>query len=402
MYRVGFGDCFLLTLPRDAAGDAHILIDCGVHSQGDIGIMSTIVADVAKECGGHLALIIATHAHQDHISAFGKFADQFKKLTVDQVWLPWTEDSDDPTARGVKQKHLALAQALAGHFAALGVTGDSARGLAREALYAVANASGNEAALALLKSGVNGGKVSYFKAGVSVDDAAGIAGLSVRVLGPPTDQKFLAVMNPPTNDRFLRLGDDGQPVVANGIQPIEDKWVVKEGADPAYPILSDADKAALRALADSSTALAFSLDSVLNNTSVVTLFSYRGKTLLFPGDAQYGNWQSWITTPDGEAILEHVDFLKVAHHGSLNATPKSALEKMPDKKFAAMISTQSKPWPSIPFPKMLAVLHEKATGVVQSDSIEVAGAKNAPKGPPLSPEPGFSIGPFWCDYALAL
>src|SRR6266481_5199584 len=34
MYRVGFGDCFLLTL----AGQYHILVDCGVHSKGNITV----------------------------------------------------------------------------------------------------------------------------------------------------------------------------------------------------------------------------------------------------------------------------------------------------------------------------------------------------------------------------
>ena len=41
MYRVGFGDCFLLSIPT-AKGQStdrqqHILVDCGVHSRGDIG-----------------------------------------------------------------------------------------------------------------------------------------------------------------------------------------------------------------------------------------------------------------------------------------------------------------------------------------------------------------------------
>jgi hypothetical protein len=203
-------------------------------------------------------------------------------------------------------------------------------------------------------------------------------------------------MDPPSGDRFLRLNRSGQPVAANPIEPFEKKWRV--GAK-TYPRLPDAK--ALKEMVDTSAALAFALDQVLNNTSLVTLFSYRGKNLLFPGDAQYGNWQSWMNTPDGEAVLDHVDFFKIAHHGSHNATPKSALDKMHDG-FAAMISTQNHPWPSIPFAKMLNRLEQKASGVVRSDSIPVAGAKNAPKGPKLKLGAGFSVGPFWCDYTLAV
>ena len=45
MYRVGFGDFFLLTVPTKSAGPQHILIDCGVHA-GNIGSMPDCVADL--------------------------------------------------------------------------------------------------------------------------------------------------------------------------------------------------------------------------------------------------------------------------------------------------------------------------------------------------------------------
>jgi hypothetical protein len=365
-----------------------------VHSQGDIGTMDRIVDDVRKECGGELTLIIATHAHQDHISGFARCAEVFKKLTVGEVWLPWTENPKDPGARTVKQKQLALAEALRAHFQATAVGGD--------ALYAVQNVAGNQAALELLKSGVTGGRVQYLEAGKTLTDAAGIKGLTVDVLGPPRDEKFLARMDPPTGDRFLRLGGDGKRVSSGGIEPFAEKWIATEGGTRGLPALRDEEKKKLRDLVDDASRLAFSLDQAMNNTSLVTLFSYRQKRLLFPGDAQYGNWQYWITTPEGEAILEHINFLKVAHHGSLNATPKSALAKMPEKGFAAMISTQNNPWPSIPFGKMLTALDQKATGVVRSDSIPVADTKKAPVGPRLKAGSDFTVGAFWCDYALAL
>jgi hypothetical protein len=38
-------------------------------------------------------------------------------------------------------------------------------------------------------------------------------------------------------------------------------------------------------------ALAFALDRAINNPSVVALFTYRGKGLLFGGDSQYDGWK---------------------------------------------------------------------------------------------------------------
>lgn len=49
MYRIGFGDFFLLTVPTDT-GPQHILIDCGVHA-GNIGTMDQCVKDLIDIIG---------------------------------------------------------------------------------------------------------------------------------------------------------------------------------------------------------------------------------------------------------------------------------------------------------------------------------------------------------------
>ena len=89
----------------------------------------------------------------------------------------------------------------------------------------------------------------------------------------------------------------------------------------------------------------------------------------------------------------------MGHHGSHNATPKSALDKMTQGKFAAMISTQAEPFPSIPFEKLISALKARSKGFVRSDSIEVPGAPTGPNDPPPA---GFSKGDFWYDYTIAL
>jgi len=146
--------------------------------------------------------------------------------------------------------------------------------------------------------------------------------------------------------------------------------------------------------------LAFALDQAINNTSLVTLFQYRGQYLLFPGDAQYGNWKYWIDQEGSDQVLSRVSFYKVSHHGSVNATPKDALEKMTTGKFAAMLSTQNSPWPSIPEPKLLEALERKASRrVVRSDSLPVSGAPNVAMA--RLPQ-GFAKGDLWYDYLVSL
>src|SRR5262249_58069823 len=83
MYRVGFGDFFLITCLNGGA-PAHIIVDCGVFKgtsqTGDIGSIEAAVADMVQTTGGHVALIIMTHRHADHIAGFARCAETFKKL----------------------------------------------------------------------------------------------------------------------------------------------------------------------------------------------------------------------------------------------------------------------------------------------------------------------------------
>src|SRR5689334_12520159 len=189
MYRVGFGDCFLVSFPVQGGGYKHLLMDCGVHTRGDIGTMDRIIQNIATETGGKLALVVATHAHQDHISGFGRGKDVFSKFSeVDEVWMPWTENPDDAQANKLKRKRQALVGQLQQHFAATGNTSP-------QAIAAVMNIAGNQAALDFLHSGFNGkATVRYLQAGDKIQQSP-IPGLSIKVLGPPHDQEFLAKMD---------------------------------------------------------------------------------------------------------------------------------------------------------------------------------------------------------------
>ena len=383
MYRVGFGDCFLLTFP----GPRHVLVDCGVHSQGNIDTLAEAVAHLAQETEGKLDIVVATHVHQDHISGFASCAATFAPFQVKEVWLPWTEDPGDESAARLKRKHAAMVRQLTAHFQAV----DGARYAPARA--ALENLAPNQAALATLR-GWPGATVRYLEAGKHLEKPAGIPELQVKVLGPPRSADFLSKMDPPEAQRYLAL-QDGQPVVVNALHPFPAKW---QGGDG--PRLRDRDRKLLEAIAAGpNEGLAFALDQAVNNTSVVAAFLYRGQCLLFAGDAQYGNWKFWLEGEGAGELLARVNFYKVSHHGSLNATPKGALEKMSGERFAAMVSTQNRPWPSIPYPKLMDALGRRcARRVLRSDSIPVP---KAPRGPVLDRLPkGFARGKLWFDYLI--
>lgn len=95
--------------------------------------------------------------------------------------------------------------------------------------------------------------------------------------------------------------------------------------------------------------LALQLDSDTNNTSLVLAFELPDETfMLFPGDAQVGNWLSWhdqnykdeTRELSATQILGRVRFYKVGHHGSDNATVKEkGLDLMTHRELVAAIST---------------------------------------------------------------
>jgi hypothetical protein len=131
--------------------------------------------------------------------------------------------------------------------------------------------------------------------------------------------------------------------------------------------------------------LAMKLDSDTNNTSLVLAFELPDKTLmLFPGDAQVGNWLSWhdqeyrveqdsFTATD---LLRRVRFYKVGHHGSHNATlDEKGLGLMTHPELVAAIPTDealgkrqgTKGW-EMPNPRVKRALLERTAGrVIRND-----------------------------------
>ena len=401
MYRPGFGDCFLVTF-GNGSGAQHLLIDFGAHMHGEIGTMDQIMDDLEKTAQSKLELIVATHAHRDHISGFGKFADRFANFDIGEVWLPWTDDPRDKQAAALKKKHLALYDSLDKHLQ-LAFNDDPANPSYAAALDALSNLKGNETATSELARGFGtGAKVRYYEAGATVDKVGRISGLSAGLLGPPRDSAFLSRMNPPVDQRFLSAPDGTtaalRPFPNLEIRPNEADYaaIVKDG----QPLVTDQD---LTQLHDAASApaerLALVLDSIRNNTSLVILFSYRGKSLLFPGDAQWGNWQSWIGTDKARQLLSELDFLKVAHHGSENATPIDVVHALKQSGLAVMVPTQTKPFPTIPRMPLLKELEKHCGGhvAVRSDWIVVKDAPPGPTPAPILPK-GFSAGDIWIDY----
>jgi hypothetical protein len=122
--------------------------------------------------------------------------------------------------------------------------------------------------------------------------------------------------------------------------------------------------------------VALQLDSDTNNTSLALAIEHAasGRVLLFPADAQVGNWLSWhrhAWDRDGggekvraRELLERTVLYKVGHHGSHNATLRDeGLERMTHPELVAMIpvdeeQAEKKSW-AMPFGPLAERLAER-------------------------------------------
>jgi hypothetical protein len=119
-----------------------------------------------------------------------------------------------------------------------------------------------------------------------------------------------------------------------------------------------------------------------------------GKVLLFPGDAQAGNWLSWadVHWPTADVPLGGLDLLrrvavyKVGHHGSHNATlAAQGLELMERDDLIALLPVDEpqahrKGW-AMPFGPLFERLQVKTKGrLLRADTGVPARPEDVPAG----------------------
>lgn len=339
-YGVGFGDCFLLTFHYvGKTGDRHVLIDFGSTQKppkGGKNLMMGIADDITKVTGGHLDVLVATHRHTDHISGFatkkGKGpGDKIAALKPSMVIQPWTERPDAPRQwKGDKGFNAALTSALALMDGVAQFTFDEAKHLRKdlrqEVQFLAADALANKLAVQNLAKMGRAGKAMYVSYGTRLALGRLLPGVNVRVLGPPTLAQKADIANQKATNKdeywhfhsfwklradtsALRRGRSLFPKAATYAAsevPPEARWFIQR---------------LRQARGEQLLRIVRAMDEALNNTSVILLMQIGKKRFLFPGDAQWENWEYSLQRDKKD--LRNVDLYKVGHHGSLNATPKT-------------------------------------------------------------------------------
>ena len=380
MYNVGFGDCFLLTLPGPDR-PRKVLIDCGSHGHGKgpkpiEEVVARVLEDVVEEDGRkRIDVVVATHRHQDHVSGFA--SDLWNGVEVSEVWLPWTEDPRDPEARRILERQSRAARSLQ----AVALRFRPSR-YQESALALAENCLTNARAMATLHRGFAGRPLRRFLPCRSSPDRTFEAaclppGVKIHVLGPSLDPETIRDMDPPSDERYLRLLDE-PGAEAMSRPPFAQHWEIPaEDLKRSFPHLAALRGKPLKAIERLSTTadhpeafqLAVQLEKAVNGTSLVLVIEIGRACLVFPGDAQWGTWRAALADAEWRELLARTSFLKVGHHGSHNATPKELVEQVLPEGLAAMVSTTKvSHWPDIPRQPLLEALAKKSTrGLVRSD-----------------------------------
>lgn len=384
MYRQGLGDCLLVTLPGEAGGSFHMLVDCGLHmgAPNEAEVMERVARDIAATTGGRLDLVVVSHDHWSQVSGFHLARRVFDDIAIGEVWLSWIEDPTDSGAarivagrdrdlRGLRTlaNRLVRSSSVADERSSAG--DDERKRKAKAAMLAGLNiplaffgpedGAVGRRAIEYLKDHPSGPRVRYPRVGGSALGLPGSAGARARVLGPST------AASPPFVDSSASLALFAAAAGPSGGEAEDnlqsDAFDARYRVDPKrakriplfrrrYLPETEAWRRVDQDWMAAGSSLALRLDGHCNNLSLALAIEVElgGAVLLLPGDARTGEWTAWgrlrlsLGGPDepaltGADLLARTVLYKVGHHGAAGAGPGAeGLNLMTHPDLVALLS----------------------------------------------------------------
>jgi beta-lactamase superfamily II metal-dependent hydrolase len=364
-YNVRFGEAILVEVP-DAGMRRFILIDAGNWQSGKAGLNKPLLdalEDIHARTGGKIDLYVMTHEHMDHVEGLKSAAIKGVKFAIDTVWMTASSEpgyynsSNHRDARETKEKLEAAAQA----FAALAATTRSA---AESSVIYELNAAKTVDCVDFIRAA--GRKPPYYVyRDCNLRDKHPFRDVGLRVLAP---EENTAVYFKSLYDSLPHLN-----LVASGRAPSPRKSppLPLPGVDGGafYDLIQRMDNGFAESV--------YAIDAAKNNTSVVFELTWRGRRLLFTGDAEQQSWEKMLEN----TTLEPVDFFKFSHHGSITGRPPlAALDKiLPQarrKRAVAALST----FPGIPFD---SIPDTETLGAIKARTRKICSTADVADGSPV-------------------
>lgn len=399
MYRAGTGDFFLLQFKSGGRVRFNMMIDCGCIKGGKASF-APLIDDLKTQTRSIIDLLVVTHEHADHINGFQSAADLFDTIQFKKVWFAWTEDRTDKTANEYRKKYTKTKFAL--NVATQQLTGlvqnkyyenlfknqfgfssmlgaqkhfiDSVSELNALNGTPVATAGTKTPTMADLLKDWNvikkNTEVEFLSPGDLRNDLEKAPGIRFYVLGPPRDLDSLSAEekqgesyqkreNPSSVDfAFVNALTSGSDVKEQTAAFDKDYEIATANSAMQLAYQSQPWRNIDNDWLLGAGGLALRFQRSINNTSLALAIQFETseRVLLFPGDAEYGNWKSWYNgllwtiqkgkvskKVDATYLLENTVFYKVGHHLSQNGTAKAlGIEKMTHEDLTAMATLDFK------------------------------------------------------------
>ena len=380
-YNVRFGDCSLVSI-KDGAIERHALIDFGnsptavKRDAGKNDVFEPVARDIRTRTGGVLDLLVMTHEHLDHLEGFHHQRAIFNSMTVRQVWMSLMSRPGyyDEFTKAKPQKEALRALATfvarwrqANRFRLVPETLQAV--VANNNLFELSNAERVEYLRALTPS------PKYF----SRDRQQGVAShglggtVKVDVLAPEADA---SVYYGKLAGKAFGLGERLRHAANTMGSRTRRTRALKR---PPHMAADEFDRLKDE-IAELDVSSVFAIDKAANNTSLVLRITVGNKSLIFAGDAEEESWAQMAQ----RKLLKPVDFLKIAHHGSVNGMPFEGQHSVVDsllrtnRRTTALISTcrgvygESKET-EIPSHRLLELLTSRCRRVVVTEDVAAPG-----------------------------
>jgi len=331
-YNVRFGEAILLKVP-DGGKNRFILVDAGNWQSGQAGLNKPLLdalKDIHKRTNGKIDLYVMTHEHMDHVEGLRAADSKGCKFDIDTVWMtassePGYYDSHEDA----REKKRALQEAVAA-FRALSVTAGQATDT--KMMYEL-NAARTVDCVDFIRKASRKDPYYVYR-DCDLRNKHPFSDASLRILAPEEDTSVYYKSILESVPRYS-LDAAGTSSTYRKSLPLPLPGVY---GGAFYDLIERMDGAFSESV--------FAIDKAANDTSIVFELTWRGKRLLFTGDAEQESWEKMYENTS----LEPVDIFKIGHHGSSNARPPlAALNKiLPQSRREQSVAVLST-FPGVPF-----------------------------------------------------
>lgn len=325
-YNIGCGDCIFVRIP-DTSRPYHMLIDCGNFFGEKSSELKHAMVDVERLLNdesvpephrGCLDLVVATHQHWDHIKGFESELEIFKRIKVRRIWLPiaMKEDHDPGQQFRALQDQVEIAYSrFANEPGFMMHTG-------LHSMFMILSLGKAEASKALCE---------YIPDHHEIKPVYVYRGFEQNLTDEEKDRCLIEFEDSDT--RLVVLAPENEideSYMGDSIGLLDDMGKGGElisGLIPSDHHINEPTNISLREFRNLKNRLRYvallaasKSNHVGNNTSVVLLLEWKGRRLLFTGDAEHESWNIMWDKARPE-VSSPVDFMKISHHGSHNGTP---------------------------------------------------------------------------------